>query len=54
MKLWSKIITAICTLLIVWAVGSTLEIAHKSLKPNPQYSPANLWILVLDTTEGVQ
>ena len=54
MKLWSNITLAIFTLLIIWAIGSTCEVAHKSLEPNPQYSAINLWSLLLDYEGGAR
>ena len=54
MKLWSYILTIICTVIIIWGIGSTLEVAHKSLEPNPQYSAINLWSLVLNYDGGTQ
>ena len=50
-QILSKILVAISTLLILWAIVSAVEITSKNLNPNPQYSNLNLWAILLDATE---
>ena len=42
-----KLLLAISTLFIIWCVLSTAEVVAKNTKPNPQYSPLNIWTMFL-------
>lgn len=52
MKILSKIFTLILTLLILWCLVSTVEVTAKNSKPNPQYSSANVWVLLFSDKGG--
>lgn len=46
-----NILVAISVLVMLWGAVSTLEVAMKNNEPNPQYSPANAWVWLLEVTE---
>lgn len=51
MKILSKILVLISSILVLWGVVSYAEVASKNLDPNPQYSDLNLIVMLLDETE---
>ena len=46
-KLLSNTFYALCIILVLWAGISTIEVWAKNLAPNPDYSPMNLWTLLV-------
>ena len=51
MKTLSKIYTLISILFLLWFAISTIEVSIKHVKPNPQYSSANCWIVFMNWTQ---
>ena len=46
-KVIEAIILIVSILLILWAGISWIEVISKNLEPNPQYSPINLFALLI-------
>ena len=48
MKILSNILIALGVALLLWGATSTVEVWSKNLDPNPQYSDANMWVVLTD------
>lgn len=44
-------ITAILTAALVWVLASFIEVNCKNLKPNPQYCPANFFVIMTEISD---
>lgn len=46
-KVLTNLLTIISVALILWFAISTVEVISKNITPNPQYSDANAWVVLL-------
>lgn len=46
-KVLTNLITILGVALILWFTISTVEVISKNITPNPQYSDANAWVVLL-------
>lgn len=47
-KFLSNVITAVSVIFIAWFVLSWVEVCCKNTAPDPQYSPLNLLVILLE------
>lgn len=50
-QILSTIVATIGIMFTLWCVASTFEVASKNDKPNPQYSPMNIWVMLFAEDE---
>ena len=50
-KIIDYTVTIILTAVLVWVLASFIEVNCKNLKPNPQYCPANFFVIMTEISD---